>query len=181
MDPDTLTIVLYECNPRFIMTCRLVCKAWKITIDEMTTVQWKYIYSYQTGLHIDVGDDFDWKRAAIGICTNEASIIAKWNTYTIRMVAPCTRTGLRLGIVPHLDTVKDTHGCCLDYVYDDAFCLRAIRCSCKRQSNAKRCVNCQNPRGKRHCLTPAYSYHVREYGNVTQKKLNECILLRIRV
>ena len=180
MDPDSLTIILYELDGRFIIACRAVCYLWKTTIDGMTAIQWRHIYSQRTGVHMDVGHDFDWKYATVSACTNDVSITAQWDTQTIRMVAPCTRTGVRSGIVPKLETLYDTHGCCLDYVYDNAFRLRAIRCSCKRQANIIRCWNCRKPRSKRPCLNPVYSYYVSALEHVAPQTLNERLLMRVR-
>lgn len=181
MNEDTLSLILYECNPRFIIECSLVSKLWQTTIKHLTETQWKVIYNNHTGLHVDVGPNFDWKKAAVSLCTNEPSVIAKWNTKRIQIISPCTRTGFKVGVVPVIDTVIDTRGRCLDYIYDDAFCLRAIRQTCKKRQSDKHCTNCQNPRAKRSCLTPAYSYHIHNHGLIDQKKINEFILFRVRI
>jgi hypothetical protein len=167
-----------------------VCREWVNIINSLKQHDWKGVYRKQANFLADTSAAFDWKSAAMLIENDQQEVeaVLPWLDVTVRIVAPWEKTTfasfcsdsylidslLINGVQRDWNTVHDSQGTCIRFVYDDAFELRAIRTSCKRRGQAM----CQNCRTRKRCLYPKYSYSVARltYGY----KLNDSLCMRVR-
>ena len=150
---DMRWCVLAHLPAREIVVCRLVSREWRDTVDRATQEDWKSWYHLQVCDDLCVGDDFDWRRAAVCASSTRRALVAVclWKARRpLRVEVPWRDDGgasLRRGVVRKI--VGVTH---IEFVYDNAFWLRALHRSCLRRHAVPACRNCQS---KRKCLPGA--------------------------
>jgi hypothetical protein len=159
--------VLAHLPAREILVCRSVSREWRDTVDRATQEDWKRWYHLQVCDDLCVGDDFDWRRAAVCASSTRRALVAVclWKARRpLRVEVPWRDDGgasLRHGVVRKI--VGVTH---IEFVYDNAFWLRALHRSCLRRHAVPACRNCQS---KRKCLNPRYDYYLgRLTGNTLE-------------
>lgn len=159
-----------------ILYNRLVCREWKLTVDNASQTDWKRLYHQQVRDDLCVSVLFDWRAAAVIATQDRRAVVAAclWkNLEPVRVVVPwiseeCVINGPLLKGIERRST-----GTVIDFIYNKTFMLRGLHRTCLRRHTCSPCRNCDS-RSKQRCLNPQYQYFLRHLtANIVQ--LDECL------
>ena len=185
---DCLLLVYLHIGAINTLKCRSVCKEWKSLIDLQPQSFWKEMYICRVGWDLSVSNAFNWQYTLVDIEKSLSQIEAfcTWNNARVKLMSPwkpseknvTENNFVQIGFDLISGVTRDEYvtiascGSQLSYIYDDAFELKAIKKTCRRQ-NAALCKQCVY---KQTCEKQIYQYFIKK---LSHPRVNDFLCKRV--